>query len=96
MITNKRSRIDELDAAVKSFTAAGAISAQDARRLKGRFTCARAQVFGRCGAPAMRLLGVVVESRRPQPLEVAAALEALRLPLAIIVESPPRLVRAHP
>ena len=61
-IRNKASRIQELETAVTAAVRAGSISVQDARRLRGRFVFARAQAFGRCGAPAMRMLGVIAEA----------------------------------
>ena len=75
---------------------AGSISVQDARRLRGRFVFARAQAFGRCGAPAMRMLGVIAEARRPQPHEMAAAIDALPRLLVLVGQSPPRAAARVP
>ena len=93
-VTNKASRVDELAAAVASATASGCISPQEARSLRGRFVFARAQIFGRCGAPALKLLGVVAESRRTHQREVAVAILALKRLLDLILISPPRRVAA--
>jgi len=93
-VSNKESRIRELRTFVDDVRSSGQISAHEARQLRGRFVFSRGQVFGRCGAPALRLLGAVAEARgpsRPSLPIVCAALEQL---MEILVGSPPRLIRA--
>ena len=93
-VTNKPRRVAELKDFHDSIAANAEVSAHEVRQLCGRFVFARSQVFGRCGAPLLRLLSGFADARgvgRPGAKLVASALRRL---IAILVDSPPRAVAA--
>ena len=62
-ISNTRSRIDELSAALDDVINDGSIAQVEARRLKGRMQFAEAQLFGRVGKRCIRTLTDASEGR---------------------------------
>ena len=86
--------MEELKEFVDMVTAAGSISAQDARRFRGRFVFSRSQVFGRVGAPALRLLGDFAEGRSNRAHSADILKVILGMLLEVLIVSPPRKINA--
>ena len=93
-ISNKQSRVEDLRCLVASVEASGSISAQEAQQFRGRFIFSRSQIFGRVGAPALRLLGAVADGRGSRRCDARPLILALRRLLDVLSCSPPRLLRA--
>ena len=66
----------DIDEDVRRAFSSGRLSRHAAQTLRGRITFARAQLFGRCSAPAFCALGAVADRTRVSPDDVARALEA--------------------
>ena len=94
--TNKAKRIDELQTDVDRIISAGFLRSGEARSLRGRFTFARGQTFGRCGAVALKCLGEVADGTKALPTLDARTAGALRWLLAMLRVLRPRELRAHP
>ena len=70
------------------------ITVQEARQCRGRFVFSPAQVFGRVGAPAIRLLGAIADARGNHGLDGDLLAAVLMQLVDALVCSPPRTVRA--
>ena len=86
--------MSDLVAVVARAQAVGHLSAAEARQLRGRFAYARGQMFGRCGAPALRALGILAEGGQHASAQ-KAALTGLRALADLLVASPPRIISSE-
>jgi hypothetical protein len=93
--TNKPKRLEELRTDVERIVASGILRRSEARSLRGRVLFARGQTFGRCGAVALRFLGVLADGRGITSLD-ERAVGALKWLLNMLLNSRPRELRAHP
>ena len=92
VVRNKAERVAEDVAALTGALSRGTLSPAEARRLRGRLQYASAQVFGRCGAMALRALGEFAESRGgPLPLGLRGRM-ALQWWAAHLARAPPRRI----
>ena len=95
VVSNRESRVADIDEDVRRAFSSGRLSRHSAQTLRGRITFARAQLFGRCSAPAFRALGAVADRTRVSSDDVARALQALVSLVRLLKCGRPREVPAH-
>ena len=94
IVSNRESRIDELGRFVDGLRGRGGITRQEARQFRGRFVFARGQVFAKCGAHALHLVGAVADGSDCRGPAFGRILEACSELHSLLVSSPPRRVLA--
>jgi hypothetical protein len=92
---NKPERIAEIASTVDHVVEKGYITRGEARSLRGRIVFARAQVFGKCGAVALRALSDIAESTKGSPALGPNAEAALSWLVRMLRSSRPREVRVR-
>jgi len=73
VVRNKAGRVEDLQAVAERASRDSRLIVAEARQLRGRFSYARGQTFGRCGAPALRALGRWAEGDRRAGAEGGSA-----------------------
>ena len=93
-IANKDERLADMRLAVTLLRRRARLSQAEARSLRGRIAYSRAHVFGRCGAPALYLLGQVADGADFSQDASDEAVRALGALVEMLAAAPARLLMA--
>ena len=91
-VRNKVTRMDEIMSTIRDLRVSGRFTRAAARSLRGRLGFARAQVFGRIGAPALRMLTAYAEGHDEHEQSAIFLLDLLEWLVKSFVDSKPRQV----
>ena len=93
---NKPKRLEELQSDIDRVVSTGYIRRGEARSLRGRFQFARGQTFGRCGAVAMKMLGLIADGTKGSPALDDRTAASLRHLMSMLHVLRPRELHAKP
>ena len=94
LVSNTKSRVEELCADIAMLLKTGSLGAKNAQRLRGRMQFANAQIYGKVGKRCLKVLSDFAEGRRFKLNDKDAFF--LRLFSNLLVDEKPRVVRALP